>query len=69
VPLELACMEATYLTSMACKVSATDCPEVGSGKRHGRQVKTLEANGCWVADDLLSSKGWPACLTTSRWAG
>jgi len=25
VPLELARMEATHLTSMACKVSATDC--------------------------------------------
>ncbi len=43
VPLELACMEATHL---ACKVSAADCPDVGSGKRRGRQVKT--ARGQWV---------------------
>jgi len=41
VPLELACMEATHLTSMACKVSATDCSDAGSGKRRGRQVKQL----------------------------
>ncbi len=33
VPLELACMEATHLTSMVCKVPATDCLLVGSGKR------------------------------------
>jgi len=32
VPLELGCMEATHLTSMACKVSATDCPDVDTGK-------------------------------------
>jgi len=65
VPLELARMEATHLTSMACKVSATDCSDAGSGKRRGRHVKPLGANGCLVAKDLMSRKRWPACLTTS----
>jgi len=49
VPLELGCMEATHLSSMACKVSATDRPKVGNGKRRGQQVKPLGANGCLVA--------------------
>ncbi len=65
MPLQLACMEATHLTSMACKVSATDCSDAGSGKRRGRQVKPLGANGCLVAKDLMSRKRWPAHLTTS----
>ena len=64
VPLELGCMEATHLSSMACKVSATDCPDVGIGKRRGRQVKPLGANGCLVGEVLLSRKRSPACLTT-----
>ena len=33
VPLQLACMEASHLTFMTCRVSATDCSDVGSGKR------------------------------------
>jgi len=49
VPLELGCMEAPHLSSMACKVSATDRPKVGNGKRRGQQVKQLGANGCLVA--------------------
>ncbi len=65
VPLELGCMETTHLSSMACKVSATDCPDVGIGKRHGRQVKPLGAIGCLVANDLMSRKRRPACLTTN----
>jgi len=52
VPLELARMDATHLTSMACKVSATDCSDAGSGKRRGRQVKPLGANGCLVMGSL-----------------
>ena len=47
--LELACLESTHLTSVVCKVSATDCPVVGSGKKRGRQVKPLGANGCLEA--------------------
>ncbi len=62
---ELGCMEATHLTSMACKVSATDCADAGIGKRRGRQVIPLGANGCLVAKDLMSRKCWPACLTTN----
>ncbi len=50
-------MEATHLTSMACKFSATDCPDVCSGKRRGREVKSLGANGCLVAKDLMSRIG------------
>jgi len=45
-------MDATHLTSMACKVSATDCSDAGSGKRRGRQVKPLGANGCLVMGSL-----------------
>jgi len=60
VPLEMGCMEATHLSSMACKVSATDRPDVGIGKRRERQVKPLGANGCLV---VMSCK--PACLTTN----
>ncbi|DBA71600.1 TPA: hypothetical protein ACH3X2_001065 [Trebouxia sp. C0005] len=56
VPLELGCIVATHLTSMACKVSVTDCPDVGIGKRRGRQVKLPGANGCLVAKDLGPSK-------------
>jgi len=41
VPLELGCMEATHLTFKVFKVSATDCPNVGIGRRRGRQVKPL----------------------------
>ena len=67
VPLELGCIVATHLTSMACKVSVTDCPDVGIGKRRGRQVKPPGANGCLVAKDLMSRKRRPACLTTSWW--
>ncbi len=40
----------------AFRVSATDCPDVGIGKRRGRQVKPLGANGCLVAKDLMSRK-------------
>jgi len=65
VPLELACMKATHFTSMACQVSAADCSDVSSGKRRGRQVKPLGANGYLVAKDLMSRKRWPACLTIS----
>ena len=60
MPLELGCMEATHLSSMACKVSATARPDVGTGKRRGRQVKPLVANGCLVAKDLMSRKRRPA---------
>jgi len=64
-------MEATHLISMAFKFSATACPDVGIGKRRGRQVKPLGANGsnCLVAKDLMSRKRRPACLTTKWWAG
>ncbi len=65
VPLEPSCMEATHLSSMACKVSATDRPNIGIRKRRGRQVKPLRANGCLVAKDLMSRKRRPACLTTN----
>ena len=67
VPLELGCMEATHLSSMACKVSSTDRPDVGIGKRRGRQVKPLGANGCLVAQELAAQrfKRWPACQTTN----
>ena len=38
----------------SCKVSSTDRPDVGIGKRRGQQVKPLGANGCLVAKDLIS---------------
>ena len=69
VPLELDCMEANHLTSMAFKSSVTECPDVGIGKRRGRQVKPVGANGCLVAKDLMSRKSRPACLATNWWAG
>ena len=65
VPLELGCMAATHLSSMACKVSSTERSDVGIGKRRGRQVKPLGANGCLVAKHLMSRKRRPACLTTN----
>ena len=49
-------MEATHLSSMSCKVSFTDRPDVGIGKRRGRQVKPLGANECLVAKHLMSRK-------------
>ena len=48
---------------MAYKVSATDGPDVGIGKRRGRQVKPFGANGCLVAKDLMSRKRRPPWLT------
>ncbi len=65
VPLELGCMEANHLSSMACKVSSTDRPDLSIDKRRGRQVKPLWANGCLVAKHLMSRKRRPACLTTN----
>ncbi|KAA6418300.1 MAG: hypothetical protein FRX49_11809 [Trebouxia sp. A1-2] len=61
VPLELGCMEATHLASIACKVSTTDCPDAGIGKRRGRQVKPPGANGCLVTKDLMSPGGLADC--------
>ncbi len=60
-------MEATHMTSMACKASAVDCSDVGSGKRRAAWAagQAPWANGCLVAKDLMSRKRWPACLTTS----
>ncbi len=57
-------MELTHLSSVARKVLATGRPDVGIGKRRGRQVKPLGANGCLVGEVLLSRKRSPACLTT-----
>ncbi|DBB10325.1 TPA: hypothetical protein ACH3X3_001886 [Trebouxia sp. C0006] len=39
VPLELGCMAATHLSSMACKVSSAASPGVGIGRRRGRQAR------------------------------
>ncbi len=65
MPLDLGGMAATHLSSMACKVSSTDRPDVGIGKRRGQQVKPLGANGCLVAKHLMSRHRRPACLTTN----
>ena len=60
---EKACLHRSCNDS--CKTPPTDCSDAGSGKRRGRQVKPLGANGCLVAKDLMSRKRWPARLTTS----
>ncbi len=56
MPLELGCVEASYLSCMDCKVSAIDRPDVGIGKRRGRQVTPLGANGCLVVKVVIPPK-------------
>ncbi|DBA71595.1 TPA: hypothetical protein ACH3X2_001060 [Trebouxia sp. C0005] len=51
-------MEATHLTSIACKVSATDCPDAGIGKRCGRQDPRWARKGLTAA--LLKAAGFSA---------